>query len=151
MHQIVSLWRIFKMQAKQRQAITTLIQLLATIHKEPHMFNTCVSCHNILYFTWLDSSREWQVCNQSICRFRGQLNWNNYCPFKGKPRNHISLATTTVEIQNKSGQYNPCRALLDSTSVIFHQRCVQRLRLSRTQTHASIKGISIVKTARLGH
>jgi len=53
-----------------------------------------------------------------------------------------------VEVQNKAGQYVPCRTLLDSASQshFISVRCVQRLRLSRTQTHASIQGISSVNT-----
>ena len=71
---------------------------------------------------------------------------NTYCSLKNKPRNHILLATAIVEVQNKSGQYVPCRALLDSgsESSFITERCVQRLRLSRTETHASIQGISNV-------
>jgi hypothetical protein len=74
---------------------------------------------------------------------------NTYCSFKCKPRNHILLATASVEIQNKAGQYVSCRALLDSASQshFITERCVQRLKLSRTQTHASITGISNVNTA----
>ena len=34
---------------------------------------------------------------------------NTYFSWKGKPRNHILLAAD-VEVQNKSGQYIPCRA-----------------------------------------
>jgi hypothetical protein len=73
---------------------------------------------------------------------------NTYCSLKGKPRNHILVATAIVEVQNKFGQYIPCRALLDraSQSHFITERCVQRLRLSRTQTHASIQGISNVNT-----
>jgi len=41
---------------------------------------------------------------------------NTYCSFKGKPRNHILLATAIIEVRNKSGQYVPCRTLLDSAS-----------------------------------
>jgi len=41
---------------------------------------------------------------------------HTYCSYKGKPRNHILLATAIVEVQNKFGQYVPCRALLDSAS-----------------------------------
>jgi hypothetical protein len=68
---------------------------------------------------------------------------------KGKPRNHILLATAIVEVKNKAGQYIPCRALLDSASQshFITERCVQLLKLSRTQTHASIQGISNVNTA----
>jgi len=67
---------------------------------------------------------------------------------KSKPRNHTLLATAIVDV-NKSGQYVPCRALLDSGSQshFIIERYVQRLRLSRTQTHASIQGISNVSTA----
>ena len=74
---------------------------------------------------------------------------NTYCSFKGKSRNHILLATAVVEVQNKSGQYVPCRALLDSASEshFITEICVKRLRLSRTQTHASIQCISNVNTA----
>jgi len=76
---------------------------------------------------------------------------NTYWSYKDKPRNHILLATAVVDVQNKSGQYVPCRALLDngSQSSFMTERCVQRLRLSRTQTHASIQGISNVNTATL--
>jgi hypothetical protein len=74
---------------------------------------------------------------------------NTNCSFKGKPRNRILLATAIVEVKNKSGQYMPCRALLDSASQshFITERCVQRLRLARTQTHASIQGISNVNKA----
>jgi hypothetical protein len=74
---------------------------------------------------------------------------NTDCSLKAKPRNHIRLATAIVEVQYKSGQYIPCRALLDSASQshFITERCVQLLRLPRTQTHASIQGISNVNTA----
>jgi len=73
---------------------------------------------------------------------------NTYCSFKSKPRNQILLATAIVEVQNKFGQYDPCKELLDraSQSHFITEKCVQRLRLSRTQTHASIQGISSVNT-----
>jgi len=41
---------------------------------------------------------------------------NTYYSIKGKPINHILLATAIVEVKNKSGEYVPCRALLDSAS-----------------------------------
>jgi len=74
---------------------------------------------------------------------------NSYCSLKSKPRNHILLATAIVEVKNKSGQYVPCRALFDSgfQSHFITERCVQLLRLSRSQTHSSIQGISKVNTA----
>jgi len=74
---------------------------------------------------------------------------NTYCSLKSKPRNHILLATAIVDIRNKSGQYVPCRALLDSgcQSHFITERCLQHLRLSRAQTHASIQGFRNVNTA----
>jgi hypothetical protein len=74
---------------------------------------------------------------------------NAYCSFKGKPRNHILHATATVDVENKSSQYVPCRALLDSASQshFITERCVQLLRLARTQTNTSIRGISNVNTS----
>jgi len=74
---------------------------------------------------------------------------NTYCSLKDKPRNHILLATDIVKVKNKFRQYVPCRALLDSASQshFITERCIQHLRLSRTQTHASIQGISNVNTA----
>jgi FlaG/FlaF family flagellin (archaellin) len=41
---------------------------------------------------------------------------NTYCSLMSKPRNHILLTTAIVDVKNKSGQYVPCRALLDSGS-----------------------------------
>ena len=41
---------------------------------------------------------------------------NTYWSYKGKPRNHMLLATAIVEVQNKSGHYVPCRALFDRGS-----------------------------------
>ena len=74
---------------------------------------------------------------------------NTYWEFKSKPRNDVLLATAIVEVQNKSGPYVPCRALLDSgsQSSFITDRCVQCLRLSRTQTHASVHSVSNVSTA----
>ena len=40
---------------------------------------------------------------------------NTHCSLTGKPK-YIFLATATVEVKNKFGQYIPCRALLDSAS-----------------------------------
>ena len=71
---------------------------------------------------------------------------NAYCSLTSTPRNHILLATAIVDVKNKSV---PCRALLNSGSQshFITERCVQRLKLSRTQTHAFIQGISNVNTA----
>ena len=69
---------------------------------------------------------------------------NTYCSFKGKPQKQILLATAIVEVRNKSGNYVPCRILLDSASQshFITERCVQRLRLSKNQTRSTIQGIS---------
>jgi len=74
---------------------------------------------------------------------------HTYRTLKGKSRNHVLLATAIVEVRNKSGQYVPCRALLDSGSQshFITEKCVQLLRIPRTQTHTSVQGISNVNTA----
>jgi len=76
-------------------------------------------------------------------------NLNTYYTLKGKPKNHTLLATAIVKVKNKFVQYVPCRALLDSGSQshFITERCAQRLRLPRTQTHTSIQGISNVNTS----
>jgi len=53
-----------------------------------------------------------------------------------------------MEVENKSDQYDPCRALLDSSSQshFITDMCVLRLWLSRNQTHAQMQGISSVNT-----
>ena len=62
---------------------------------------------------------------------------NTYCTFKGKPQNQVLLITAIVQLRNKSGHYVPCRALLDSASQshFITERCVQRLRWSKTHSH----------------
>jgi len=72
-----------------------------------------------------------------------------HCSLKGKPINRILLATAIVEVKSNSGQYVPCRALsnIASQSRFVTERCSQHLRLARTQTHASVQGISNVNTA----
>jgi len=69
---------------------------------------------------------------------------STYCTFKGKSQNQTLLATAVVELRNESGQFVPCRAMLDSASQchFITEKCVQRLRLSKTQTRSSIQGIN---------
>jgi len=76
--------------------------------------------------------------NNQSANTKGVTNANvNTYTLKGKLKNHTLLATAIVEVRNKSGLYVPCRALLDSGSQthFITERCVQRLRLPRTQTH----------------
>jgi len=69
---------------------------------------------------------------------------NTYCSLKRKPTNHDLLATAIVEVKNKYNQYVPCRVLVDSASQLnfISEKCVQCLRLPRTQTPVSIQGIN---------
>jgi len=117
----------------------------------------CRQCHK-RHHTLLHTDRQNQSTNDKGSATNGPpadargsptAEVNTYCSFNSKPRNHILLATAIVEVQNKSGQYVPCRALLDSASQshFITERCAQRLRLSRTQRHASIQGISNINTA----
>jgi hypothetical protein len=74
---------------------------------------------------------------------------NSYHSLKDNPRNNILLATAIVEVRDKTGQYVPCRALLDSGSQshFITEKRVQRLKLPRTQIHTSLQSISNVNTA----
>jgi len=113
----------------------------------------CRQCHK-RHHTLLHIDRQNQSINDkgsvtngpADARGSSTAEVNTYCSFKGKPRNQILLATAIVEVQNKSGKCVPCRALLDSASQshFITERSVKRLRLPRTQTHASIQGISSV-------
>jgi hypothetical protein len=47
---------------------------------------------------------------------------NTYRSLKGKPINHILLATAIVDIKNNSGQYAPCRAVRQWLPVAFYNR-----------------------------
>ena len=66
-----------------------------------------------------------------------------YCTFKGKPRNHILLATAVVHVRDNCGRLIPCRALLDSAaqSHFVTESVVQRLRLKKSK-RVSIRGIN---------
>jgi hypothetical protein len=118
---------------------------------------TCRRC-NKRHHTLLHIDRQTQtgnhkdsMSNESSADAKGasSAEVNSYCSMKANSRSHILLATAIVEIRNKNGQFIPCRALLDSASQthFITEKCVQRLKLSRTQTHASIQGISNVNTA----
>jgi hypothetical protein len=74
---------------------------------------------------------------------------NTYCLFKGTLTNRILLATATVEVRNKVNQYIPCRVLLDNGSQMnfITERCVQTLRLSKSQTPVHVQGINNVDTS----
>jgi hypothetical protein len=74
---------------------------------------------------------------------------NIYENFKGKPQNHVLLATAIVEVKDKTGNFIPCRCLLNggSQTSIISSQCVQRLKLPKTQHHTSIQGINAVNTA----
>ena len=73
---------------------------------------------------------------------------NTYCSLKRISTNCALLATAIVDVKNKYNQYVPCRILLDSASQLnfISEKCVQRLRLTRTRTPVSIQGINNVNT-----
>jgi hypothetical protein len=72
-----------------------------------------------------------------------------YCSFKGNQTNRILLATAIVEVRNKANPYFPCRILLDSGSKLYFvtERCVQKLRLSKSQTPTHVQGINNANTS----
>jgi len=144
--------------AKQRRLCFNCLQLFDKDHTCSKQ--VCHKCQN-KHHTLLHLDSQTQATNNSSPTRNNQsvntkgvtnANVNTHHTLKGKPKNHTLLATAIVEVRNKSGQYVPCRALLDSGSQshFITERCVQRLRLPRTQTHTSIQGISNVNTS-TGH
>jgi hypothetical protein len=81
--------------------------------------------------------------NQFVNARRHKCKCEHISCIEGQTKKQTLLAIAIVEVKNKFGQYIPCRALLDSGSQshFFTERCAQRLRLRRTQTHTSIQGI----------
>jgi hypothetical protein len=74
---------------------------------------------------------------------------NSYVNFKGKPQNHVLLATAMVEVREKFDNFIPCRCLLDggSQNSFITSQCVQRSKLPKKQNHTFIQGINAVNTA----
>ena len=157
-HRLFKCQKFLKLQAKQRLSQAKQLGLCFNCLQP---FTTCSrqlcrQCHE-RHHTLLHVDRQIKPTNDkgsisnnpADARRKQNTEVSTYFSLKGKHRNHILLATAIVKIQNKSGQYIPCRALLDnaSQSHFITERCVQRLRLRRTQTHASIQGISNVNTA----
>ena len=160
-HKLFKYDKFLKMQTKQRLnhakqsgLCFNCLQLFTRNHTCTKQ--VCRQCHN-RHHTLLHIDRQ----NQSTIDKRSVTNGlpadargtstsevNTYCSFTGKPRIHILLTVAIVGVQNKPGLHVPCTALLDSASQshFLTDRCVQRLRLSRTQTHAFIQGISSVNT-----
>jgi len=146
--------KFLKMQAKQRLNHAKQSELCFNC-LQPFTRNhtcskqVCRQCHK-RHHTLLHIDRQNESINDkgsvtngpADARGSSTAEFNTYCSFKGKP------ATAIMEVQNKFGQYVPCRALLDSASQshFITERCVQRMRLSRTQTHAQLQGISSVNT-----
>jgi hypothetical protein len=118
----------------------------------------CHKCHK-RHHTLLHVDKQNQVANANRSTIKNSspattkgstsAEVNTYHTLKGKSRNHVLLATSIADVRDKSSRYIPCRALLDSGSQshFITERCVQCLRLPRTQTHTSILGISNVNTA----
>ena len=76
----------------------------------------CRQCQN-KHHTLLHMDRQNQTKDSNLpaaARDSTTVEVNTYCSLKGKQRNYILLATAIVEVRNKSGQYVPCRALLNS-------------------------------------
>jgi len=134
-----------------------LFQLLATIYQESYMFETSMpsvsqetsylAAHRQAKINQL-MTRGLATNGRGVSRSNSPAEFNTNYSFKGKHRNQILLAIAIVEVENKSGQYVPCRELIDNASQSHNitERCVQRLRFSRTQTNAELQGISSVNT-----
>jgi len=158
-HRLFKCDKFIKMQAKQRlnhakQSGLCFNCLQPFTKNHTCSKQVCRQCHK-RHYTLLHIDRQNQpndresttTNNNPPANAKGNptAEVNTYCSFKGKPRNHILLATAVVEVQNKSGQYVPCRALLESASQshFITERCVQCLRLSRTQTHVQYRALAM--------
>jgi hypothetical protein len=85
----------------------------------------CRTCHT-RHHTFLHIVKQPQAANAvrpatnnnspTVTRGEQSAEVNTYHTIKGKARTHVLLATAIVEVRNKTGQYLPCRALLDSGS-----------------------------------
>jgi hypothetical protein len=85
----------------------------------------CRTCHK-RHHTLLHIANQSQAANATrpatnynspiVTRGEQGAEVNTYHTIKGKARNHILLATAIVEVKDKTGQYLPCTALLDSGS-----------------------------------
>ena len=148
-HRLFKCYKFLKMQAKERlnhakQSGLCFNCLQPFTRNHTCSKQVCRQCHK-RHHTLLHIDRQLQSTNDKGSATNGPADArgsstaevNTYCSFKGKPRNQILLATAIVGIQNKFGQYVPCRALLNSASQshFITQRCVH-LSLSRTKTHA---------------
>jgi len=123
--------------AKQSGLCFDCLQPFTRNHTCPKQM--CRHCHK-RYHTLLHIERQLQSTNDkgsaissptADARGSSTAEFNTYFSFKSKPRNHILFVTAIVEVQNKFGQYVPCRALIDSASQshFIIERCVQYLRL----------------------
>jgi hypothetical protein len=108
--------------AKQSKLCLNCLEIFSNYH--PCSKQMCKECHK-RYHTLLHIDKQEQTSNKGSTENHNQCastkgttiaEVNTYCSLKGKATNHILLATAIVEIQNKSAQYIPCRALLDSGS-----------------------------------
>jgi hypothetical protein len=75
--------------------------------------------HTLLHIDKQQTRDKGSTTNNSLTvDLRGSTNkeLNTYCSLRGQAKNHVLLATAIVEVQDKLGQYIPCRALLDSAS-----------------------------------
>jgi hypothetical protein len=130
--------------AKQRGLCFNCLQLFV----KDHAFSkqVCRKCQK-RHHTLLHINKQNQATNDNGSTTNNNISANTKCSIntevntyhtlKRKSRNHILLARAVVEVKNKSGQYVPCRALLDSGSQshFITERCVQCFMLPRTQTH----------------
>jgi hypothetical protein len=106
---------------------------------------TCCTCnkhhHSLLHIATTSSPSTTKHAHEPQ-----SVEVNTYCSFKGRLTSRILLATAIVEVKTKANQYTPCRVLLDSGSQMnfITERCVQYLRLSKSQTPIHVQGINNV-------
>jgi len=147
--------KFLKMQVQERLNYAKQSRLYFNI-VQPYVRNhtctkqVCRQCHNkhhtlqhINVHTRPNNRRKANHNQSADAKGSPTAELNTYCSFKSIPHCQI-LVIAIAELRNKSGDYVPFRATLDSASLSYFitERCVQRLRLSKTWTRSSIQDIS---------
>jgi hypothetical protein len=143
-HRLFRCDKFLKLQPRQRLASVKQLRVFFNclqLYSKNHTCSqqTCRQCHQrhhtLLHLnnqTNHDRRLTTNTNPPADAKSKSTTEVNTYCSLKGKPRNHILLATANVEVKNKAGKFVPCRALLDSASQshFITERCAQRLRLA---------------------
>jgi hypothetical protein len=122
LHRLFKCGKLFKLQPRQRHNHAKQQGLCFNCLQPFVKGHTCSQqqcriCHK-RHHTLLHVDKQNQAVNANrtttkasspaVTRDETSAEGNTYHTFKGKPRNHVILATAVVEVRDKTGQYVPC-------------------------------------------